>query len=72
MHLREYVNPQAGAQGNGRDLRNLDYWSKRATENSKVAPRASDSGSAPAQGRGDKNHVGGTFLKGVRRTVGGA
>jgi hypothetical protein len=39
--LREYSNPTKGQPGAGRDQKNLDYWAGRATENSKLAPRAS-------------------------------
>jgi hypothetical protein len=31
-----------GPKGAGRTEKNLDYWSDRASKNSKVAPRASD------------------------------
>lgn len=31
-----------GPCGAGRDEKNLDYWTDRAAENSKIAPRASD------------------------------
>jgi hypothetical protein len=40
--LKGYANPQKGPHGAGRDQANIDYWSDRATENSKIAPRASD------------------------------
>jgi hypothetical protein len=40
--LKEYSNPLHGPQGAGRDQANVDYWSARAKENSKVAPRASN------------------------------
>jgi hypothetical protein len=40
--LREYADPTRGPRGPGRDQANIDEWSARATENSKIAPRASD------------------------------
>jgi hypothetical protein len=40
--LKEYSKPTKGWQGAGRDQDNIDRWSDRATENSKIAPRASD------------------------------
>jgi hypothetical protein len=42
QRLKGYANPQKGPHGAGRDQENLDYWSDRAKENSKIAPRASD------------------------------
>jgi hypothetical protein len=40
--LREYANPVRRGNWNGAasDKANLDRWSERASENSKVAPRA--------------------------------
>ena len=40
--LRQYQDPTAGPQGASRDARNLAQWSKRAEQNSQIAPRASD------------------------------
>ena len=40
--LREYADPTRGPRGPGRDQANIDAWSARAKENSKIAPRASD------------------------------
>jgi hypothetical protein len=40
--LREYSNPANGQPGPGRDPKNIEYWSARASENSQIAPRASD------------------------------
>ena len=40
--LREYADPARGPHGCGRDQANIDAWSARAKENSKIAPRASD------------------------------
>jgi hypothetical protein len=37
--LKEYATPK-GPFGASRDQKNLDYWADRATENSKIAPRA--------------------------------
>lgn len=34
QRLREYANPLHGPQGQSRDKDNLNYWSRRATENS--------------------------------------
>jgi hypothetical protein len=41
--LREYSKPTRSANWNGasRDQADIDRWSERATENSKLAPRAS-------------------------------
>jgi hypothetical protein len=41
--LREYEKPlrKENWQGAGRDQANIDRWSDRATDNSKIAPRAS-------------------------------
>ena len=41
--LKEYAKPtrEANWQGAGRDQANIDRWSQRATEESKIAPRAS-------------------------------
>jgi hypothetical protein len=39
---KEYSKPLSGWQGAGRDQANIDRWSDRATENSQLAPRASD------------------------------
>jgi hypothetical protein len=41
--LKEYAKPlrRANWQGAGRDQANIDRWSDRATEQSKIAPRAS-------------------------------
>jgi hypothetical protein len=41
--LKEYAKPlrKENWQGAGRDQSNLDRWSQRATEESKIAPRAS-------------------------------
>jgi hypothetical protein len=39
--LKAYATTR-GPHGAGRDQANIDYWSDRATENSKIAPRASD------------------------------
>jgi hypothetical protein len=33
-NLRDWANPKTYQPGPGRDLRNLDYWSARASENS--------------------------------------
>ena len=38
--LKEYANPMHGPHGAGSDKGNLDYWSERASANSKIAPRA--------------------------------
>jgi predicted aminopeptidase len=38
----EYSKPRSGWQGAGRDQANIDRWSDRAAENSKLAPRASN------------------------------
>ncbi|WP_426418477.1 hypothetical protein [Bradyrhizobium genosp. A] len=40
--LREYANPsrRENWDGESNDKANLDRWSKRASENSKLAPRA--------------------------------
>ena len=38
--LNEYTTPMKGPQGAGRDQKNIDYWSDRATDNSNLAPRA--------------------------------
>jgi hypothetical protein len=42
--LKEYANPTRAGNWNGasRDQADLDRWSKRATEQSQCAPRASD------------------------------
>ena len=40
--VKEYANPRHGPQGAGRDQKNIDAWSARATANSQIAPRASD------------------------------
>lgn len=42
--LKEYAKPLRAAnwQGAGRDQANIDRWSARAAENSKIAPRATD------------------------------
>src|SRR6266851_726302 len=41
--LKEYAKPLRAAnwQGAGRDQANIDRWADRASENSKLAPRAS-------------------------------
>lgn len=88
--LKEYAGKPKGLQGEGRSEKNLKGWSARATENSEIAPRASDGpmelpsttvkardtamkpkeqrkvDSAMA-GRGDLNHVGGSYMRGIRR-----
>jgi hypothetical protein len=33
-------NPKTYQPGPGRDQKNIDYWSRRASENSQIAPRA--------------------------------
>jgi hypothetical protein len=38
----EYAGKPKGLQGAGRSEANLKGWSERATENSEIAPRASD------------------------------
>jgi len=38
--LREYANPMKGPHGAASAQENIDHWSARATENSKLAPRA--------------------------------
>ena len=40
--LREYSNPANGQPGPGRDPKNIEYWSKRASANSQIALRASN------------------------------
>jgi len=40
--LKEYSNPRHGAQGAGRDQKNIDYWADCAKANSQIAPRATD------------------------------
>ncbi|MGB6400471.1 MAG: hypothetical protein WBF73_33020 [Bradyrhizobium sp.] len=42
--LREYARPtrRENWRGAGRDQGNIDRWSERASENSEIAPRASD------------------------------
>jgi hypothetical protein len=40
--LNQISNPQRGPHGAGRDMANVDFWSARASENSRIAPRASD------------------------------
>jgi hypothetical protein len=42
--LKEYAKPNRRENWNGaaRDQANIDRWSDRATDNSKIAPRASD------------------------------
>ena len=40
--LEQYADPMRGPHGCGRDQANIDAWSARAKENSKIAPRASD------------------------------
>jgi hypothetical protein len=40
--LKGYANPMKGPHGAGRDPAKIDYWSDRAKQNSKIAPRASD------------------------------
>ena len=38
--LKGYARPLKSVQGAGRDQKNLDYWAKRATENSQLGTRA--------------------------------
>ena len=38
--LREYANPGHGPHGEAYSKENLNFWSDRASENSKIAPRA--------------------------------
>jgi len=38
--LKEYADPTKGPHGAASAQENLDHWSARATENSKIAPRA--------------------------------
>jgi hypothetical protein len=42
--LKEYAKPLRSEnwQGAGRDQENIDRWSARASDNSQIAPRASD------------------------------
>jgi hypothetical protein len=42
--LKEYAKPtrEANWNGAGRDQANIDRWSERATDNSKLAPRATN------------------------------
>ena len=92
--LKEYADPMRGPHGAASSKENLDDWSARATENSKVAPRAKggkmrlpstgkamgtrDTGMRPyakramgdeviAEAKSDKNNVGSSFMKSVRR-----
>jgi hypothetical protein len=39
---KEYSAKPKGLQGEGRSEKNLEGWSKLASENSEIAPRASD------------------------------
>jgi hypothetical protein len=38
--LKEYANPMHGPHGSASDKGNIAEWIERATENSKIAPRA--------------------------------
>ncbi len=52
--LKEYAKPtRAGNwQGAGRDQANIDRWTDRAADNSKIAPRATDKAmELPATGK---------------------
>jgi hypothetical protein len=42
QRLREYSGKPRGLQGEGRSEKNLEGWSARASDNSEIAPRASD------------------------------
>jgi hypothetical protein len=92
--LKEYARPNRRANWNGAasDQKNIDRWSDRAADNSKIAPRASDgemklpatgkqvelrdTSSAPRYSRNadarmvakdDVNHVGSSYMRGIRR-----
>jgi hypothetical protein len=92
--LREYARPtrRENWQGAGRDQANIDRWSDRASDNSKIAPRASggevkvpntgkqtalrDTSMSPRtsrkvdaamRGEDDLNHVGSSYMAGIRR-----
>jgi len=41
--LKQYADPKKGSHGAASSKKNLAYWSDRASANSKIAPRASDS-----------------------------
>lgn len=99
----EAYEQMEGPAGASRDMRNIDHWVGRASENSQLAPRASDGAmklpatkmalrntdQAPRASRnadramvdkeaspdvrrlalGDRNDVGSSFMRGVRRGV---
>ena len=68
--LKEYA-AEKGPKGAGRDQKNLDYWSDRASKNSYHGSGdkgASDTG-VRAEAKADKNDAGSSFMRGVRRNA---
>jgi len=47
----EYAAKPKGPHGAGRDQANTDAWSKRATQNSQLAPRATRKADMPTSGK---------------------
>jgi|tagenome__1003787_1003787.scaffolds.fasta_scaffold16288563_2 hypothetical protein len=71
--IKEYSNPTRAAnwQGAGRDQKNLDRFSERATENSYHGggdKGARDTG-VRAEAKADKNDAGSSFMRGIRRNA---
>ena len=63
--LREYSKPQDAVSGFASSKSDLNYWAKRASENSYHSK--GDGPRTKQPGTSDKNHTGGTFEPNVRR-----
>jgi hypothetical protein len=69
--LREYNNPPK-SRGPSRDEGNLNYWAKRATDNSLVTNKPDKKPTTDkimAKAKSDPNTVGSSYMRGVRRTA---